>query len=184
MRPTGYVFGAALVAAVAVAAPGATEAAPTLTTLHDFTDTPDGAAPVAGLIADSTGALYGTTQYGGASGGGTVFKLTPAAGVPWSESVLWSFSGSDGSELVAGLIADASGALYGTTRNGGSDNEGTAFQLVTAATFAGLQGQPDCVGKSASPLAQKYGGLSAAAAALGYADVQALQNAIKAYCAQ
>jgi hypothetical protein len=49
---------------------------------------------------------------------------------------------------------------------------------VTAASFPGSQGQANCIGKSVSPLARN----SAAAAALGYPNVQALQNATAAYC--
>jgi uncharacterized repeat protein (TIGR03803 family) len=79
---------------------------------------------VAGLIADSSGNLYGTTGFGGASGKGTVFKLTPGG----TETVLSSFTGgSDGAVPVAGLIADSSGNLYGTTVVGGS---GTACPAV------------------------------------------------------
>lgn len=154
--------------------------------LYGFAGGSDGGFPLAGLISDSTGTLYGTTAGGGASGAGTVFTLTPptTTGGAWSESTLWSFSGSDGADPSAALIAGVSGALYGTTEGGDSVNDGTIFQLVVPAVFTGVQGQPNCVGKSISPLAQKYGGISAAAAALGYASVQDMQNAIAAYCAQ
>jgi uncharacterized repeat protein (TIGR03803 family) len=52
--------------------------AQTLTTLHSFTGS-DGTLPYSGLISDASGALYGTTAYGGLYGGGTVFKLAPPA---------------------------------------------------------------------------------------------------------
>jgi uncharacterized repeat protein (TIGR03803 family) len=82
----------------------------------------DGETPKAGLIFDDKGALYGTTQSGGAHGYGTVFKLSPSAS-GYSESVLYSFckkSGcSDGADPEAGLVFDATGALYGTTYGGG-----------------------------------------------------------------
>jgi hypothetical protein len=48
--------------------------------------------------------------------------------------------------------------------------------------FAGTPGQPNCHGASVSALAQKYGGLNAAAAALSFANVQGLQNAIAKFC--
>jgi YVTN family beta-propeller protein len=48
--------------------------------------------------------------------------------------------------------------------------------------FAGTPGKANCHGKSVSALAQQYGGLNNAAAALGYPSVSALQNAIEAYC--
>jgi len=94
----------------------------------------------AGLIFDKQGALYGTTVEGGSSGNGTVFKLIPPKGRSgWKETVLHSFSGSpnDGNFPAAGLIADAKGALYGTTQYGGSgdcsiggfNGCGTVFKL-------------------------------------------------------
>src|SRR3984893_12265406 len=86
----------------------------------------DGAFPAAGLIADSSGNLYGTTYWGGASGSGcagglgcgVVFKLSPSG----TETVLHSFAGSDGANPSAGLISDSSGNLYGTTYWGGASN--------------------------------------------------------------
>jgi uncharacterized repeat protein (TIGR03803 family) len=53
----------------------------TETVLHSFTGS-DGAFPVAGLIADFAGNLYGTTQSGGAAGKGVVFKLSGTGFVP------------------------------------------------------------------------------------------------------
>ena len=98
----------------------------------------DGAAPTAGLIMDATGHLYGTT----AGYYGTVFELTPnAAKTTWSETVMHSFTGgSDGSDPVAGLIFDASGALYGATASGGDlscdsgSGCGSVFKLSGAGT--------------------------------------------------
>jgi uncharacterized repeat protein (TIGR03803 family) len=101
--------------------------------LYSFNGAPDGANPVAGLILDSQGALYGTTQAGGGpSQGGVVFKLTPP--VPpetqWTEKVLHRFKGApDGAFPQAGLIFDT-GALYGTTSQGGASNEGTVFKVT------------------------------------------------------
>jgi hypothetical protein len=57
-----------------------------------------------------------------------------------------------------------------------------AFLLQPSPTFAGTPGKANCHGKSVSALAQQYGGLNAAAAALGYSAVNALQNAILAFC--
>ncbi len=100
--------------------------------LHNFTGAPgDGSDPVAGLIFDNNGALYGTTQFGGTKGCGTVFMLTPP--VPpltlWTETVLHNFkNGTDGCRPEASLIFDSSGALYGTTAGGGTN--GTVFKLA------------------------------------------------------
>ncbi len=93
----------------------------------------DGGNPFAGLSLGSGGALYGTTLNGGAANAGTVFSLTPpAAGTSvWTHTVLWSFTGAgDGGHPYAGLIADSSGALYGTTYKGGASNLGTVFKLA------------------------------------------------------
>jgi uncharacterized repeat protein (TIGR03803 family) len=107
--------------------PGGTE-----TVLHTFTGGSDGGVPSGGLIADSSGNLYGTTSRGGASGrspsgSGVVFKLSPSG----TETVLYSLKGgSDGSGPAAGLIADSSGNLYGTTSGGGASGNGTVFKLT------------------------------------------------------
>jgi uncharacterized repeat protein (TIGR03803 family) len=99
----------------------------------------DGNYPQAGLIADASGALYGTTQIGGANNYGTVFKLTPPAvsGGPWIEAVLYSFGWTDGAYPFGALISDASGALYGTTEIGGTSGWGTAFKLTPPAVPGG-----------------------------------------------
>ena len=130
-------LGAAL---VAVAGFSSTAAAQQLTTLYSFTGSGagDGANPEAGLIADPAGNLYGTTRFGGVIttescrplGCGTVFQLTPSGTL----NVLYSFSGSDGAQPFAGLIADTAGNLYGTTWGGGAPcivtiGCGTVFQL-------------------------------------------------------
>jgi uncharacterized repeat protein (TIGR03803 family) len=109
----------------------------TETGLYSFTDETDGNYPLAGLIFDTGGALYGTTYRGGTSNLGTVFKLTPpAAGqTQWTEIVLYSFTGgNDGSIPAFGsLIFDHKGALYGTTIRGGAANAGTVFKLTPPA---------------------------------------------------
>jgi uncharacterized repeat protein (TIGR03803 family) len=83
----------------------------------------DGSDPFAGLALDNTGSLYGTTQNGGVYGGGVVFKLAPSSGGSRTESILYNFgtTGHDGDGPEAGLIWDAAGNLYGTTRFGGGD---------------------------------------------------------------
>jgi uncharacterized repeat protein (TIGR03803 family) len=85
----------------------------------------DGAYPVAGLIMDVAGNLYGTTPYGGAGlnspiGAGVVFKVAPDG----TETVLYNFCSGihcvDGAYPQAGLIMDVAGDLYGTTPYGGA----------------------------------------------------------------
>jgi uncharacterized repeat protein (TIGR03803 family) len=85
--------------------------------LYTFTGGADGGNPYAGVIADSSGNLYGTTYYGGTGNAGVVYKVTPS----FQETVLYSFTGGkDGSNPYAGVIADPSGNLYGTTVLGGA----------------------------------------------------------------
>ncbi|MBY0296680.1 MAG: Hint domain-containing protein [Methylobacterium sp.] len=107
----------------------------TTSTLVSFNGT-NGAAPYGSLIADQQGNLYGTTRVGGANGYGTVFKLTPAASnsTGYTTSTLASFNHTDGAYPSGSLIADQQGNLYGTTFNGGSNNNGTAFKLTPAAS--------------------------------------------------
>lgn len=96
-----------LLGAVALAAPNAS--AQTFTTLYSFPGGSGGSQPQAGLIADSSGNLYGTTLSGGNltantcsnnGGCGVVFKLAPAAtsGGAWTETVLNTFTGITGSQ--------------------------------------------------------------------------------------
>jgi len=101
------------------------------TVIHQFGSPPDGGVPF-GIHFDSiTGALYGTTKSGGSANEGTVFELSPS-GNAWSESVLHGFSGDpDGEAPEAGLALDTkSGALYGTTAEGGTAHLGTVFSVV------------------------------------------------------
>jgi uncharacterized repeat protein (TIGR03803 family) len=85
----------------------------------------DGSSPQ-GALLDVDGTLYGTTQGGGASGYGTVFKVTPAG----AETVIYSFQGTsgDGANPQAGLIK-VGGSLYGTTYKGGASGNGTVFAI-------------------------------------------------------
>jgi hypothetical protein len=94
--------------------------------LYTFQGGDDGGQPVAGLIFDNAGNLYGATASWGTGGGGTVFKLAPAGG-SWSYSVLTSLTGSDGP--VASLTMDSAGKLYGTTFMDDSYGYGSVFML-------------------------------------------------------
>jgi uncharacterized repeat protein (TIGR03803 family) len=89
----------------------------TMTTIHAFAGPPgDGSMPVDALIVDATGNLYGTTLFGGTDHLGTVFKLAPASGGGWTESVLYSFTGgSSGRSPFVGVVPDSAGHLFGTS---------------------------------------------------------------------
>lgn len=106
-------------------------------------DTTKGGGAVSSVVADSQGALYGTTYEGGANGRGVVFRLTPppSGETTWTQTVLYSFC----NQLNAQGCADGGGpdgrvifskqpngitALFGTTSYGGSSNNGTIFRLL------------------------------------------------------
>jgi uncharacterized repeat protein (TIGR03803 family) len=117
--------------------------------LHSFTGGADGATPLAGMILDSAGNLYGTALQGGPPCGlftcGVVFKIDSTG----NETVLHGFTGTDGANPEAGLLRDSAGNLYGTTSAGGS-GYGIVFKLdsnykeTTLYTFTGAAdgGQP------------------------------------------
>ena len=143
--------------AALLAESGVAGAQATFKNLYDFQEGTDGNGPNGGLIFDASGALYGTTTDGGGTGCifasevigcGTVFKLTPPAapGGNWTENVLHRFTdGSDGAIPFAGLIFDASGALYGAASAGGNTKCpnlgttgcGTVFKLTPPITSDG-----------------------------------------------
>jgi uncharacterized repeat protein (TIGR03803 family) len=105
----------------------------THTILYSFSGGVDGKSPLGGPLAmDDDGNLYGTTQYGGASGAGTIFKLAPDG----TETVLYSFAdGSDGRNPTWSVIRDYKGNLYGTTQYGGGGNCGTLFEFTRKGVF-------------------------------------------------
>jgi uncharacterized repeat protein (TIGR03803 family) len=131
-----------------------------LTTLTTF-DYTNGGGPSAGLIADGGGNLYSTTQVGGTNGKGTVFEV--AAG-SHALTTLATFNGTNGAFPYAGLIADASGNLFGTTNSGGTNNQGTVYELTagthalsTLATFNGTNGAFPIAGLIADASGNLYG---------------------------
>lgn len=120
-----------------LAPPGSAGEAWTETVLHSFNGG-DGNNPEASPVASPGGVLYGTTAGGGASEAGTVFSLSPpaSAGGSWTETVIHSFIGSDGTTPEGGL-AIHSGVIYGTTNGGGASGLGTVFSLTPPASFGG-----------------------------------------------
>ncbi len=140
--------------------------------LYSFQGGGDGANPVAGLIADKTGNLYGTARVGGnlncfSGGCGVVFKLAPDG----TESVLHAFQGSDGEFPTASLIMDSSGNLYGTTEWGGGGNVcsfgvsggcGTVFRVTpdgTESVLHSFQGGSDGANPEGGVVMDKAGNL-------------------------
>ena len=122
------------------------------TLLYSFgADPSEGLRPLAGVVRDAAGNLYGTLQEGGSYattcpisdktnlGCGTVFELSPVGGGQWTEQTLYMFQGGqDGEDPESGLVLDASGNLYGSTLAGGTSGCkldadtgcGTVFELA------------------------------------------------------
>jgi uncharacterized repeat protein (TIGR03803 family) len=112
----------------------------TETVLYSFTGfgSVDAAFPSSELIMDRKGNLYGTALLGGANILGAVYQLSPPAGNgSWTEKVIFSFSGTDGSSPAGHLLLDASGTLFGTADGGGASGSGAVFQLVPPAAPGG-----------------------------------------------
>jgi uncharacterized repeat protein (TIGR03803 family) len=83
---------------------------------------------------DAAGDLYGTTNEGGVSNFGAVFKLTPSEN-GWTYTSLYDFCPSggpcpDGSFPLSTVVFDSEGNLYGTTSNGGMYDGGTAWKII------------------------------------------------------
>jgi uncharacterized repeat protein (TIGR03803 family) len=97
------------------------------TVLHNFTGSTDGWLPSGGsLVLDSAGNLYGTTPQGGSNDFGVVFKIDTKG----NETILHTFSGSDGKVPYGTLALDKAGNLYGTTYAGGAYGGGVVFKIA------------------------------------------------------
>jgi uncharacterized repeat protein (TIGR03803 family) len=116
--------------------------AQTVTTLHSFNGV-DGAVPLAGVVQATNGNLYGTTEAGGASDDGTIFKITASGAL----TTLHSFDGTDGNSPYAGLVQATNGNLYGTTVMGGADGDGTVFKITASGALTTLHSFDSTDGK-------------------------------------
>lgn len=111
--------------------------------LHVFRARPRGSNPIAPVIADESGNIFGETSQGGRptfdGGCGVVFELSPS-GSGYVEKTLHRFRGrpGDGCSPIGGLTIDSNGAIYGTTESGGLRADGgTVFKLTPAgSTYA------------------------------------------------
>ncbi len=173
-------------AGAGVSTPASSGAEPPEAILYGFGGDPDGGYPSGGLIEDASGSLYGTTQDGGLAfpganglGGGTVFKLTPSAsGSGFSEAVLYSFGASGAKDgyhpwLGSSLAIDPTGALYGTTNDGGAYRDrttctsgcGTVYKLTPTANgetetiLHSFRGASDGGGPASNPILDRAGAL-------------------------
>jgi hypothetical protein len=86
------------------------------------------------LAIDAAGNLYGSVWQGGQYGNGYVYEVSPpSSGDKWTVNIIYNFMGPEGAQAGAGLIIDAAGNLYGGTKNGGTYDEGVAFELSPGA---------------------------------------------------
>ena len=115
-----------------------------LTTLATFTSA-NGRLPFGTVISDAAGDLFGTTEVGGGANEGTVFEIVKSTG---ALITLATFTGANGANPAGSLTIDAEGNLFGTTEEGGADDDGTVFEiakstglLTTLATFTGANGE-------------------------------------------
>src|ERR1017187_10338012 len=113
----------------------------TLTTLHSFNGTTDGATPAAGLVQATNGDFYGTAS-SGANGYGTVFKITPSGTLTTLYRFCHQTHCPDGATPHAGLVQDTNGDFYGTTIEGGSNNDATVFNRFPVEVPVGVLDEP------------------------------------------
>ena len=96
--------------------------------LHRFQGK-DGDYPNGPLILDAAGKFYGSTDQGGRTGYGLVFKLAPTS-TGWVETVLHEFNDTQGADPNDGLIFDQSGNLYGMTWGDQPRTFGSVFEIT------------------------------------------------------
>ncbi len=91
----------------------------------------DAADPSGELVRDCKGNLYGVTAQGGVNNLGAVYEVTPPVheGGAWTEKVIYSFNGADGTLPAGKLLLGAEGQLFGTVISGGANDSGAVFEL-------------------------------------------------------
>ena len=95
--------------------------------LHSFAGgTSDGEYPLAGVVKDATGNLYGNTETGGASDVGTVYRISNTG----KFTLLHSFDGTDGKYPYGSFAQNSKGTIFGSTLNGGTIGYGTVWKIT------------------------------------------------------
>lgn len=157
-----------------------TTASPTAFTLLRSFDDPSGAQPVGRLEMEASGSLYGVTAAGGASGLGTVFRVTTAG----AHSVLAHLSGTSGNAPGAsprgGLTMGGDGAVYGTTTAGGPGHGGVVFRVTSAGGYSVVAPFSPALGwrPSGAPVVEASGSLLFPMAAGGSGGVGTLVRVV------
>jgi uncharacterized repeat protein (TIGR03803 family) len=162
-----------------------------LTTLYSFcslSNCADGEYPLAGLLQAIDGNFYGTTEWGGANGAGTIFKITPGGVLTTVYSFCSKANCADGAYPFSGLIQSADGTFYGTTEGGGVSVSycssgggfacGTVFEitpsgkLTTLYTFCSVKNCPDGSSPFAGLIQDANGNFYGTTSAGGYLGSQ------------
>jgi uncharacterized repeat protein (TIGR03803 family) len=126
-----------------------------LTVLHNLNGSTDGARPFGGLVQATDGKFYGTTTSGGSTGGGTIYKITPAGAF----SVLYNFDGATAAGPQVTLLQHTNGLLYGDTATGGPQSKGAFYSLsLGLGPFVKLMSTSGRVGASVEVLGQGFTG--------------------------
>jgi hypothetical protein len=145
------------------------------TVLHSFTGTGDGGFPMSGVIFDSTGNLYGATEFGGDTevcerlGCGVLYKLSPATGGGWHKTSLFVFtSSSTGGFPEGNLFFDSKGNLWGNDEAGGNTGncsglgiEGCGLIFELSASSEGLHESIPLIFNDGDAGGSPFGGLIA-----------------------
>jgi uncharacterized repeat protein (TIGR03803 family) len=160
--------------------------------LYDFNGgIGDGVQPQ--VVVAPNGAVFGSTQAGGLSNCGIVFQLRPSPTVPstalarWNETIVHMFAGgSDGCNPFSAPIIDSAGNLYGTTADGGSNNDaGVVYELVRSGqsyteqilhAFSGPDGAVPAAGLIADSSFTNFYGVTQVGGSSGYGTVFRLTN--------
>ncbi len=107
------------------------------TVLFSFNTGTGGNFPDGNVILDKTGRIYGQTTGGGGTFYGTIFRLTPTESGKWMESVLHTFSSTDGGGPYSSLSLDARTNIFYGTSFEGAGGSGVVFELAPPAGGAG-----------------------------------------------
>ncbi len=121
--------------------------AQTFTRVHGFNLT-DGQNPM-GLVQGIDGNLYGTTEFGGAKGYGSIFRITTLGNLTTLYSFCSPGSCFDGAYPIGALIQSPDGNFYGTTDGGGASGHGSVFKITASGVLTTLysfcsSGDPAC----------------------------------------
>ena len=104
----------------------------TFTVLRNLASHPDGGYPYGSLIVGTDGNLYGMTNSGGTSTGGTIFKISTTGTYTIIKNLTLA---TDGGNPQGDLFKGSDGLYYGMTYSGGSNLYGTAFKISATGTF-------------------------------------------------